>query len=379
MASRFSILQVQGYTTGGSAEHTLILCRGFAAKGWNVVVACPPAENRFTRTLQAEGIEIVPVPLTGKNDWMSFRRIAGLVRERRIDCVHTHSRNADWVGLWAGRAAGAPLNLATLHGWLGERPGSPEKCVKSRAHAWTLRMAADHVIAISQAVKDHAVADYGLPEDLISVVHNGSEPAVHDSVEEPRTGAERVVVSIGSLHPSKGFLDLIDVADRVLKTHDRVTFMVLGEGPQRPALERRIADLSLQGRVVLAGHRDDAADVLRRADVLVTTSEWEGFGRTITEAMAWGVPVVARRVGAMPEIVEQGRTGFLCRTTDDFAAALTQLLASPSLAARMGAEGRVRFERCFTSVVNVAATAQVIESQLAGRIRESSGEDAAIA
>jgi glycosyltransferase involved in cell wall biosynthesis len=262
---------------------------------------------------------------------------------------------------------------------MGEQPGQPAKCVTSRAHAWTLRMAADHVIAISQAVKDHAVADYGLPADLISVVHNGSDPAAGDVTVESETGAERLVVSIGSLHPSKGFLDLIDVADRVLRVQDGVKFVVLGEGPQRPALERRIAELSLQGRVLLPGHRDDAAAVLRRANVLVTTSEWEGFGRTITEAMACGVPVVARRVGAMPEIVDQGRTGFLCRTTDDFAAAVTQLLASPSQAARMGAEGRARFERCFTSAVNVAATARVIEQELSGRTKESAGEDAAIA
>ena len=125
--------------------------------------------------------------------------------------------------------------------------------------------------------------------------------------------------------------------------------MIVGEGPDRPRLEEEIEALGLSGRVRLAGERRDVPELLAAADVFVLPSASEGLPVSVLEAMAAGLPVIASRVGGVPEQVSDGETGLLVEPGDpsDLTAALDRLIADPSLRRRLGAAGRARAEQAF--------------------------------
>jgi glycosyltransferase involved in cell wall biosynthesis len=126
------------------------------------------------------------------------------------------------------------------------------------------------------------------------------------------------------------------------------TLVVLGEGPERGALEALARDLGV--RLVLPGRVPDVAAVLRRADALVHAARWEGFGLAVLEAMLCSLPVVATRVSSVPEIVVDGETGLLVPVDDDRALheALGRVLGDAGLRSRLGAAGRERARREFS-------------------------------
>jgi glycosyltransferase involved in cell wall biosynthesis len=125
--------------------------------------------------------------------------------------------------------------------------------------------------------------------------------------------------------------------------------MIVGEGPDRRELEQEIRRLGLTSQVQLAGERRDVPKLLARADFFVLSSASEGLPVSVLEAMAAGLPVVAARVGGVPEVVLDGRTGVLFRPRDpeELAAALERLVAQPALRRRLGSAGRARAEEWF--------------------------------
>jgi glycosyltransferase involved in cell wall biosynthesis len=152
---------------------------------------------------------------------------------------------------------------------------------------------------------------------------------------------------VASLTPHKGHAVLLEAAGRV----PGARVVLVGDGPQREPLAALAGRLGIRDRVVFAGRRDSVWPCLRAVDVAALAStEREGLGIALIEAMAACRPVVASRLGGIPEVVEDGRTGLLVDPGDAaaLAAALQELAADAERRRRMGEEGRRRFERRFT-------------------------------
>jgi glycosyltransferase involved in cell wall biosynthesis len=173
----------------------------------------------------------------------------------------------------------------------------------------------------------------------------------------------RLVAAAGRLTPEKGFADLIAAADALPPDVD---ILVFGDGPERARLEAQRAALRTGARVQLAGHRPDAAECVAAADVCVVPSRWEeAFCLAAAEPLARGRPLVATRVGAIPELVRDGVTGVLIPPADPgaLAAAIQRLLDAPGLAAALGQSGRAHvvashgWPRAVASLVSVLAPA----------------------
>jgi glycosyltransferase involved in cell wall biosynthesis len=192
-----------------------------------------------------------------------------------------------------------------------------------------------------------------------------------------------LIGAVGRLTADKGGQDvLIRAVGRVRETCPQVRLVMVGDGPLRPGLEQLTAQLGLTGTVIFTGLRSDVPRLLGALDVFVLPSEREALPVAVLEAMAAGLPLVATRVGGIPEVVEDGATGFLVPPGDVAAmhCVLERLTGDPALAARLGAAGQAHVQAHFT-VQQMVRQVERLYDQLAqrkiraqrGRLRASEG------
>ncbi len=217
--------------------------------------------------------------------------------------------------------------------------------------------------------------------ERVAVIHCGVEPAVYAPGPEHRDegqGAGLRIIAIGTLHEVKGQSHLIE-ACRLLRERGVVaSCVIVGDGPDGPALSRQVADGGLEGSVTLIGQLTESAviDALHAADVLVAPSvptrrgKREGIPVVLMEGMAAGLPVVASRLSGIPELVEDGVSGILVPPADpaSLATALADLAADPDRRRRMGAAGRATVVRDFDVNTNAGRLIELIQ---AARDRQS--------
>jgi glycosyltransferase involved in cell wall biosynthesis len=178
-----------------------------------------------------------------------------------------------------------------------------------------------------------------------------------------------IVLAVGRLRAPKDFVTLVAATAQLAP--DVACVHIVGDGPDRPAVEREIARHRLEERVVLLGEREDVAGLLASADVFVLPSRSEGMPMSVLEAMAAGLPVVASAVGGVPELVIDGETGTLVAPGDPdaLARALGALVADPAARARLGAAARARAEAEFGIEANRQAHVALYQAALAVRGR----------
>jgi L-malate glycosyltransferase len=207
----------------------------------------------------------------------------------------------------------------------------------------------DAVTSISNQLRQQTIDVFGVTKP-IEVIHNFINPTLYcpqqQTVHPPR------LIHLSNFRPVKRVLDCVRILAEVRRSVDAELWMV-GDGPDRGAAERLAHDLGLIGHIRFLGKRNDVPALLRQADVLLMPSEMESFGLAALEAMASGVIPIGTRVGGVPELIEDGETGFLCNTGDIDAMAAHAVSifedagSSETMrhAARQSAEGRFSTER----------------------------------
>jgi glycosyltransferase involved in cell wall biosynthesis len=329
---------------GGSERHLLTLLPALAERGVDVrfVGLDDPGWDAepFYRELAVPAVRLRAPRDLDPALLVSLRRA---LRDCRADLVHTHLVHADVYGALAGTG---PL-VSTKHNDDRFRAG-PFRHVERLLSRRTSR-----VIAITEALARFTVERVGLPAAKVEVVHYGLDELPAAWGENPPVAlpeGARVLLAICRLTPQKG----VDVAVRALaavrREHSDAVLVVLGEGPERAALERLAGDLGVGDAVFLPGRGGDVGAWLERADLVVHPVRWEGFGLALLEAMLAERAVIASAVSAVPEIVAAGETGMLVPPDDPaaLAGAITRLLADRELAAAYGAAGRERARREFS-------------------------------
>lgn len=325
---------------GGPVEHTVTLASGLTARGAEVSATC--SSPQLAERLGAVGAHAVVVPLRHQLDIRGARRIRRALAG--VDIVHAQDRRA---GLWTRvlPPAGAAV-VYTVHGlpepYLPPPAGSAHPGLRARlAYRGVdalLARRADVVITVSQAVERELVEQLGWPASRITVIPNGVElgPVI------ARRGD--AVGTLTSFDPVKGLDVFLDAAVLVCRSHPEARFALFGDGPGAAALERRSRSLGLGGAVDFPG-RAASRDALARLGVFVLSSYMENAPLALLEAMAAGVPVVATRVGGVPELVPPG-TGQLVPPGDPaaLAAAIVTLLGDPGLAQAQAAAARSHAE-----------------------------------
>lgn len=204
---------------------------------------------------------------------------------------------------------------------------------------------ADALTAVSRYLADEAHERLGIVQG-ISVIPNFVDPEVF-SPAPPEAARDRgnrqiVVAHVSNFRPVKRVPDLVEAMGIVVREAADAKLILVGDGPERGRVERLIEKLGLQRNVLLTGYRRDVPGLLRCSDALVLCSEIESAPLTLLEGMSSGLPVVAAEVGGIPEIVSDGRNGFLVppRSPREIAERILKLNADPELRARMGTAAR---------------------------------------
>ncbi|HKP09715.1 MAG TPA: glycosyltransferase, partial [Gaiella sp.] len=272
------------------------------------------------------------------------------------DIVHTHTAKAGAVGRKAALLAGPgrrPVVVHTFHGHVLRGYFGRLGTLLFRAIETVLARTTDRLVAVSPEVRDELVALRVAPERKFSVVRLGIElePRVRfdgDAAEVRRRhgiGADKFVVGwFGRMTAVKRTEDLLTMLAGVRERGVDALLLLVGDGDDRERLEQRAHDLGLARSCLFVGYQEDVAPWYAICDAVVLTSASEGTPVTIIEALAAGRPVVATRVGGVPDVVEEGETGFLVRPRDTHALAerLEILARDPERRAAMGSAGRER-------------------------------------
>jgi glycosyltransferase involved in cell wall biosynthesis len=276
----------------------------------------------------------------GINPRLVFR-LAHLFRELSVDVVHTHNTKPMLYAAPAARLARVRRVVHTRH---GPRLGLP-KTARAAFVYRTVSRCLDRFVCVSSHVA-RMTAQEGVARKRITTVLNGIDVRQFSYAGPVDDGP---ALAVGRISPEKDLGTMLEAVALVVKEYPRFRLEVAGDGACLPALRDRCSKLGLDGTVRFLGEVKDVAPLLARASLFVQSSLTEGISLTILEAMARGLPVVATRVGGNSEVVADGVTGYLIRSSSpsEVALAMIRLLRSPEERRRMGAAGRARVESVF--------------------------------
>lgn len=348
---------------GGPALHVTYLSEGLAGRGYSTTLVAGDVargEESMEHVAAAAGVEIVRLPglsreLSPVRDLVAALRLARIIRRVRPDVVHTHTAKAGAVGRIAALVAGRPRPVVvhTFHGHVLRGYFGTGGSLVFRAIETVLARVTDRLVAVSPEVRDELVRLGVAPASKFSVIRLGIEleprVAFDGDTDEVRRRlgippGKYVVGWFGRMTTVKRTDDLLTMLAGLRERGIDALLLLVGDGDDRASLEQRAHDLGLARSCLFLGYQEDVAPWYAICDAVVLTSANEGTPVTIIEALAAGRPVVATRVGGLPDVVDEGETGLLVRPGDTHALAerLELLARDPELARRLGEEGRRR-------------------------------------
>jgi len=346
-------------TWRGGQNQVLVTVMGLRAIGHRAMLVAHP--NGELRQRAKEGLDLIPLAPRAEMDLGAAWRLSRIIKQLKPDIVHAHDPHGVAMAALAlsmsTQIAKPPL-VAARRVDFHLRGGSLSR--------WKYRQV-DCFICVADAIRRMLIED-GVPESRIVVVNEGIDlervdaapPAkLHEELWLPHDAP--IVGNVAALVPHKGQRHLIEAAALVVRQVPDARFVIAGQGELRAALERQIREHRLEKHVTLLGFRTDILSLHKAFDVFVMSSVTEGLGTSLLDAMACGRPIVATAAGGIPEVIENGRTGFLVPPRDHaaMANAIVRLLNDAALRRRMGETGlataRERFsvERMVLDTVRV--------------------------
>jgi glycosyltransferase involved in cell wall biosynthesis len=350
---------------GGPALHVAYLTAGLRERGYDTTLVAGSlarGEDSMAFVADACDVDVVRIDELGREisplrDLVATLRLARLIRRERPDILHTHTAKAGTVGrvaaLLAGRHA-PPIVVHTFHGHVLRGYFGPLRSwFFLRLERW-LAKRTTALIAVSPQVRDDLVALGVAPPERFVVIRLGIELGERVASEQDGRAETRRYLGIP---PDRFAIGWIGRMTAVKRTDDALVafkrlrddgvdavLCLVGDGPDRPQLERRAHELGVVRDTLFLGYQENVAPFYAAFDALVLPSSNEGTPVSAIEALAAGRPVVATRVGGVPDVVQEGEDGFLVEpgATDDLAGRLAELAHSPKLRERMGRAGRER-------------------------------------
>jgi len=362
---------------GGAQENTLLSCQALLDRYEILLITGPPEgpEGSLVEDARRRGIEVLVLeelvrPVSPPRDLAAFTRLCGIFESGHPDIVHTHSSKAGILGRAAAWTARVPVVIHTNHGL----PFYREQSLPARALYWGLEKAAtvvtDAVVCVGEEMRRQSVAArLGRPE-LFEVIYSGIE-----TERFTEAGSNRACLSIPDDVPvvgivsrmarHKGHRFLVDAAPT------DVHLLLVGDGEERAALEKQVADRGL--RATFAGHVPPEAvpELIASMDLLVHPSLWEGLPRAAVQALLVGRPVVAFDCDGAREVVVDGVTGRLVppKSVDGLRSAIQELLARPDRGRSLGMAGRALVKERFDWRRNGEILANLYRRMLNGKGR----------
>ncbi|HHW41964.1 MAG TPA: glycosyltransferase family 4 protein [Syntrophomonadaceae bacterium] len=371
----YKVLHVVRPAQGGIKRHLEVIFSGLNRERYLLYLAAPPDSELFT-SLRPFAQKVFPVSI-GEGwhpfrDWNILVHLRRIIRDEKIDLVHTHGVRAGILGQMAALAAGNPCVVATIHN--SQNPGERFFIFFRLVQGFLNRTAANHIITVSKALKDEVRSYQWTPAHKITVIYNGINP--DDYKCRPLlpfstlglSGDLPVVGTVARLEPKKGIRYLIEAVPLIEREYGPVNCVIIGDGPERSALEELVRRMKLTERIKFLGFQKDIPQLIRLFDVVAVPSIQEGLSIFCLEALASARPVVASAVGGIPEIIKDGRTGILVPPADPEALAhgVLTLLRDRELAQKLATQGRQLVSSEFSEYQMLRKTEEIYEKVLSG-------------
>lgn len=350
---------------GGTERQLVEQLRFIDRTCWRPIVGSFHQEGELVGIFAKLGVAHASFPLrrslVDHNTIIQIGRLALWCRREGVRIIHAHDFYANVVGSAVAQLAGTRFiaSRRDLAHWLGRG---------QRLLLGVACRSADRVVANAAALVEATARDLRVDHERILLVPNGLDLERFDREASypplpplpPRSGQARLAV-VSSMHaPHKGHADLLAAVAKLLVAGKQLDVVLVGDGIERPRLQRLASDLGLSRQVHFLGRRTDVARILSRVDLACLPSWAEGFPNAVMEAMASRLPVVATSVGGCPELITHGESGLLVepRQPDALAGALIRLLDDTAAAQAMGRRARQVIE----SRYSMTASAQALDA-----------------
>ncbi len=338
-------------------ERTLCVSR------WSQREAATPTALAARELLDRAGVGFLGLERRSAQHLTAWRPLLSLLRNERIDVLHAHKFGSNaWAAL-LGPLARTPVVIAHEHTWSFE--GQPLRRFVDRN---LIARRVDAFLTVSTEDRRRMIEIEKIDPRKLILVPNGIPPPAAPSNRDLRVElgiapGTPVVGTVCTLRPQKALDVLIHAASALAPRFPGLRVLIVGTGPERERLERLIDELGLTSTVTILGYRSDVVDLLQAFDVAASSSDFEGTPLSILEYMEAGLPVVAPRVGGIPDMIEPGVHGLLVEPRDSaaLAAAIGELLGHPGRATEMGLKGQERRRQKFDIEVTVSQIERLYE------------------
>lgn len=319
------------------------------------VVALALNDGPSVQMLRCNHVETHVVPEAAASFTTIALRALRVVHAVQPDVIHSHRYKENLLAWGLGRVAGTSRLISTLHGLPEPRPGSANPgtaALRRRMDFQLLKRAFDSTVVVAHDLKNTLVREHGFRQDRVHVIHNGvTLPSGPYPPPHRNDGHAIHVGTVARLAPVKGLDLFVETAGLVARHVPGAQFSILGEGPLRERLLALASAHGVQHRLRILPPTLDPTAYYRSLDLYMNTSLHEGLPLSVVEAMGHRRPVVAAKVGGIPEIITHARDGFLVdgRHPDAFARWILTLARDQALREHIAEQGLLRVRSCFTA------------------------------
>lgn len=325
---------------------------------YDIKICCLVRKGRLGEEAEKMGyvVDILQVSDALYNIFTTFK-LFRYIKRNRFAIVQSSLFHANFHARIAARLAAVPIIITEEHGehYIFKRLKFVPFVLVDR----TLSLITDRIICCVGQMKESLVRIEHIRAEKVEVITNAVD---EDNFSNIRPKSEvraelgvgddfRLIGTIGTLRIDKAQHVLLRAFSEIIKTFPDLNLLVVGDGPLRENLQNTARDLGIAKRVIFTGHRLDVADLLNVMDIFVLSSKKEGLPLPLLEAMYMGIPCVVPRIGGIPDVVENGQTGYLFEFPDhqELSNRVLQLLQDRQLALKMGQAGREKAQKDLTS------------------------------
>ncbi len=331
----------------------------FTELGCRMLIACQQG-SRIAEQARLAGLPVYIVRMRFPCDPLAMADILGIVREKGVDLLHTHSSRDSWIAGAAGRLFGIPV-IRSRHLSTPVHPGW--------SSTFVYRYLADLIITSGIHIKEALERDNKLPPGKIVSIAAGADSerfalTISGKKIREELGLENAFPLVGViaiLRSWKGHQYLLEAVKNVVAEFPEARFLIVGNGPWESNLRSKITELGIERYVIMTGFREDIPEIMAALDIFVLPSTAsEATSQVIPQALLMGKPVIATNVGGLPELIENGVTGLLIPpgNAEALGEAVLQMATRRDQAAEMARNGRKKILEGYTFEVMIRRTAE---------------------
>lgn len=344
---------------GGLQQVIVTLCRTIDRERFHITVLCLRALGPLAEEIKSLGIEVILLPQKeNRTDYFSFKKVAGVIREKKIQVIHTHNTQPLFDGTLGALLTGRKIKI--IH--TDHARQFPDK-MRYMIAEWCMSHFVYKMIGVSDQTTENLKKFEKISVRKLLTIENGIDESRFDrDIDKDLKRRELgipvdglVVGVISRLEKVKGITYLLQATPKILKQYPKLILLVVGDGSEKNALITECHQLGVQSHVVFTGSRNDIPEILQVLDVYVLPSLSEGLPMGLLEAMAAGCPVVATNVGGIPNAVTHEDTAILVEAGESkkLAVALINLLQNKSLRNRLSINIQDVFHENYTAEIMV--------------------------